>query len=464
MANQSDNAMALEQRSIDYIPADERHGKPWHLFTLWFPSNLQINALVTGALAVFFGLSLPWAIFSIIVGNLVGALFMAYHSVQGPRLGVPQMIQSRAQFGFFGNILPVIIVVLMYLGFAVEGGVVVGAALAAWIHISRDLGIVIFNVILLLIALVGYNLIHAASRIISVISAVAFVALFIQLVTHLPANYKGTADTAGTVLLAISVFVSWQVTWAPYVSDYSRYLPESTPARTTFFYTYFGSVIGATVVMVIGAFAAVVNGAAVNANAIGFLGHRISGISALMILALLIGLLPAGAEGPYGAFLTAWSAISPNGRVDTSSVKVRALFVTVFTVIATVLAILAGSHLLTTFENITLFLLYLLVPWTAINLTDYYFVRRGNYDIGELFKVDGEYRRCNWGVLAIYVVSIGVEIPFVNSSIYVGPLVSHLGGADIAWIVGIIVSSILYYAYARATHLTRAKTLIPLST
>src|ERR1039458_1710234 len=89
VTQQTDAAIALERHSIDHIPTEERHGKPWPLFTLWFPSNLQINALVTGAVAVLIGLSLPWAIFAIVLGNLVGALFMAYHSVQGPRLGVP---------------------------------------------------------------------------------------------------------------------------------------------------------------------------------------------------------------------------------------------------------------------------------------------------------------------------------------------------------------------------------------
>ena len=456
MSQSSANTLTLEEHSIDHIPTADRHGKPWHLFTLWFPSNLQVNALVTGALAVVLGLSLPWAIFAIVVGNLVGALFMAYHSVQGPRLGVPQMIQSRAQFGYFGNILPLAVVVLMYLGFAIEGGLVAGAALAGWLHVSSDLGIVIFNVILLLIALVGYNLIHLVSRVITIISGIVFLALFIELAMHIPAGFKGSSDTAGTVLLAISIFVSWQVTWAPYVSDYSRYLPENTPSRTTFGYTYAGSALGATIVMVIGALAAAVSSTGVNTDAIGFLGHRFPAISSLIILALLLGLIPAGAEGPYGAFLTAFSAVSASGKAR-SIPLIRAAFVTAFTVVATLLAILAGANVLSTFENITLFLLYLLVPWTAINLTDYYLVRRGNYDVGALFAPDGQYRRCNWPALIIYAVSIGVEIPFINSTLYVGPLVKHLGGADISWILGIVVAGVLYYAYARAASLVKPK-------
>src|SRR5215472_10585769 len=43
---------AIELRSIDYIPDAERHGGLASQFTLWLAANLQITAVVTGALAV----------------------------------------------------------------------------------------------------------------------------------------------------------------------------------------------------------------------------------------------------------------------------------------------------------------------------------------------------------------------------------------------------------------------------
>jgi nucleobase:cation symporter-1, NCS1 family len=42
-----------------------------------------------------------------------------------------------------------------------------------------------------------------------------------------------------------------------------------------------------------------------------------------------------------------------------------------------------------------------------------------------------------------------VEIPFVNSSLYEGPIAKSLGGADISWIVGFVVAAVLYYLAAR---------------
>jgi NCS1 family nucleobase:cation symporter-1 len=33
----------------------------------------------------------------------------------------------------------------------------------------------------------------------------------------------------------------------------------------------------------------------------------------------------------------------------------------------------------------------------------------------------------------------------MNTTFYAGPMVSHLGGGDISWILGLIVASVLYY-------------------
>lgn len=53
--SKSNYAGMSERRSIDYIPESERHGHPFSQFTLWFGGNLQITAIVTGALAVVLG-------------------------------------------------------------------------------------------------------------------------------------------------------------------------------------------------------------------------------------------------------------------------------------------------------------------------------------------------------------------------------------------------------------------------
>lgn len=440
---------SIEQHSIDYVPPEERHGKPWHLFTVWFSSNVQITGFVTGVLAVTLGLDLLWAVATILIGNLVGAVFMAYHSIQGPRLGVPQMIQSRAQFGFLGTLLPVVIVLCMYMGFGIEGGVITGQAFANWAHISFTWSVIIQGAVPAVIAIVGYKVIHLSTRVVSVVSGLLFLALTIALAGHLPEHLpSGPAPSFGTVLLVISIFVSWQLTWAPYVSDYSRYLPEDTPSRTTFLWTY--SRLGTR--LLVGDDPRRVRrhdqrrggrqrrrrhaqqadpGAELGDPARHRHRHR-----------------PCRMYGYYGMYLTAISAVSAKGH-GSATPLVRAVFIVVSAALTITATLMASGHILSTVESITLFLLYLLVPWTAINLTDYYVVRRGHYDVGELFRPRGEYGLVNWPTVLVYLVAVAAQIPFISSSFYTGPLVEHLGGADISWIVGLLVATVLYLACVR---------------
>jgi nucleobase:cation symporter-1, NCS1 family len=444
--------LTLERHGIDYIPPNERHGKPYTLFTFWAASNVQILAISVGALAIVFGLSLPWAIFAIIVGNAFGGLYMALHSVQGPRLGLPQMMQSRAQFGMYGTALPNIIVVLMYLGYFVSSAVLGGLAVASLFHVTTTEGIVIINAFVLLVVWFGYDMFHSYNKIVTWLSTAVFIAILVKLLTVLPSHLPAGNNSFGAILLAISVFVAWQVTWAPYVSDYSRYMPEDTSSWKTFSYTYVGSVVGASLVMIIGAIAAVVASAAVSANAPDYLGGLFGGVKWLFLIVFILGVGSGNFGNLYGPFLTIFAIISPSGSLASSKTGRVARIVTtsVLAIIGTFIAIQASKNFMTDLTNFLVFTLYLLVPWTAINLTDYYIVRRGHYNIPELFKTDGIYGRVNWFAIIVYVLAVGIQFPFMNDpAVYVGPVANSLGGADLAWLVGFIFAAVVYYLGAR---------------
>src|SRR5580693_6056718 len=420
-----DEPLVLESHGIDYIPPNEHHGKPYTLFTFWAASNVQVLAVSVGVLAVVaFGLSLPWAIFSIIVGNALGGLYMALHSVQGPRLGLPQMMQSRAQFGMYGTALPNIIVVLMYIGYFTSSAVLGGQAVASLFHVTTAEGIIIVNAFVLLIAWFGYDLFHSYNKVVTFLSTGIFIALLVKVISLLPHHMPAGNNTAGNVLLAISVYVAWQVTWAPYVSDYSRYMPESTSSVKTFSYTYIGAVVGASFAMILGAVAAVVASTAVTDNAPDYLSGLLSA-KWLFLIIIILGVGAGNFGNLYGPFLTFFAIIGP------------------------LIAIEASSNFLHDLSNFLVFTLYLLVPWTAINLTDYYLVRHGKYNIPQLFKVDGIYGKFNWFALIVYVLVVGVQFPFMNNEWIVGPVANALGGADIAWIVGFVFAAVVYYVGVR---------------
>src|SRR3954454_8022611 len=132
---------AIEIRSIDYVPLTERHGKLWHIGPLWFMSNAQIATLAVGVLGVGAGGNLIWSLIAIVAGTAIGTFFMAAHSAQGPQLGLPQMIQSRPQFGYVGAILVWLFAYLQYAGFNVFNtllasdsmNVVAGGSVKLWI-------------------------------------------------------------------------------------------------------------------------------------------------------------------------------------------------------------------------------------------------------------------------------------------------------------------------------------------
>jgi nucleobase:cation symporter-1, NCS1 family len=96
-----------------------------------------------------------------------------------------------------------------------------------------------------------------------------------------------------------------------------------------------------------------------------------------------------------------------------------------------------------------------MTQWRARNLIDYYLVCHGNYHIESFFRQDGGiYGRFNGVAIFAYVFGIVVQLPFVATDLYTGPVARRLDGADISWIVGLVLTSLVYYVgckrFARA--------------
>ena len=84
-------------------------------------------------------------------------------------------------------------------------------------------------------------------------------------------------------------------------------------------------------------------------------------------------------------------------------------------------------------------------------MIDYYCFTRSRYDVPALSDPDGRYGRWNRTGISIYLIGILVQIPFLSTSFYTGPLVERLGGVDISWVVGLVVPGVLYYALGQAS-------------
>jgi purine-cytosine permease-like protein len=171
--------------------------------------------------------------------------------------------------------------------------------------------------------------------------------------------------------------------------------------------------------------------------------HLFSGFGSFLG-AITIGALVAGMGATvYStmlAFLTAADCLRP--VKPTRSLRVTVIL-GVMVVWITVSITLSGNAV--TFVNSMLvIMLYLLMPWTAVNLVDYFFLRRGRYSIVDLFKVDGIYGA--WGTrgLIAYAVGFAVSIPFfVIPGVYTGML------ADFGWLVSGFAAAATYMVLSR---------------
>jgi nucleobase:cation symporter-1, NCS1 family len=310
------------------------------------------------------------------------------------------------------------------------------------------LAAILLSLAITVVTIYGYRAIHRFERVVSAIAAIAFIVITIQLFTQNDVGKAwsaGGADgTAGTFLLIVAIAATWQITYAPYVADYSRYLPSNTSISASFWWTYAGTVIAAIWMMSLGSIAVAVAGDAFNKGSSDFLVDLApAGWGWTISIVIILGIAAVQVLNLYGMFMsstTTIDALKPL-RMHTST---RVWFIVIAAIVGTAVGILGQNNFLEYFSSFILFLSYFLIPWTAINLADFYLVRKGKYDLPAIFDSHGIYGKVNWRAMIAYVVAILVEVPFVNSTFYVGPFVAPLGDADLSWIVGMVVAAVLY--------------------
>lgn len=450
-----DSSRALiETHHIDIIPENERYGHPRDQFTLWFAANANVVNFVLGGLAIAFGLNLFWAIAAIVVGNVLGTLLTSFHAWQGPRLGVPQMIQSRGQFGFYGAGFILLASILLDVGYMAAQQALQGQAMHLWIpSVSIPWWIIIVTIPAVAVAIFGYRWIHNVQKLLTVIFIVVIVVALIQAASYGPVAHKylGFGLSSFPIFIAaVGLFFMNMLSWAPYVSDYSRYLPVNVSFQRTFWAIFSGNAVSTTLFMALGAWITAMVPIAAT-DPLGAIA-RVSGIWILFFMAL--SQLPGDTLNAYTGMMAIASLSSDIERIMEGKARqiVRVVGLLVMFAIGTVLALLGYKTFLTSFENFLDVLLFLFVPWSAINLVDYYLIRHGHYDVPSFFTRRGIYGNIRWGASIVYIITLAVQVPFLDQTFYTGPFVKDLGGADISWIVGFCVASMLYLVVGKRSH------------
>ncbi|MFI4868609.1 MAG: purine-cytosine permease family protein [Steroidobacterales bacterium] len=450
----------IERRSIDYVPLAERHGKVWHLWPVWFSGDANLATLAAGVLGITLGGNLLWSGLAVVLGCAFGTFFMAFHSTQGPQLGLPQMIQSRPQFGYTGALLVWAVALVAYIGFNAFNQVLAAQVLhqlSPSIPARSTAAMIEFAIAALGLAVVGYDTIHLAQRafaylIIAILCVFSVGACF---VLRFPAAQWDPAGFRAVAFIAqLFAAASYQLSWSIYVSDYSRYLPRDVSVRSSFWWTYLGAFIGGTWMMLVGTVAAATNPSLDVAAAMQHAADSIvPGLGPVLLLGALLGLVTISSLNFYGASLTLLSVADtfrPASRPVISGTGKRLVSLLLAAMLATAIALHSSSDFAARFGDLLAVLLYLFTPWTAINLVDFYLVRRGHYSIREIFNADGMYGRWNWRGLLAYALGFAVMIPFFSTGMYIGPVARALGGADLAMLVGLPVSAGVYYLACRS--------------
>lgn len=444
----------IESRSIDWVPLTARRGRAWSLFPLWFMSNANVTTLATGMLGAALGASFLTSLTAIVLGVAVGTIFTAFHSAQGPQLGLPQMIQSRAQFGFRGVALICAVVVFSLVGFNMFNQMLAGEILTMTTGVEvNPLWYFAVTALALVLAVFGYHWIHKTQKWLTLLFLLTFGVFSVAAILVVPLD-AAQLSFAGSSLVAFfaqfGAAAAYALGWAPYVSDYSRYLPPETRPGKALLYTYGGVFVGAVWLMALGAFVAAVFSQTGPLEGVRDVADQIlPGSGQWLLVAALPGLISVITINIYAAAMELIT-VADSIRPIRPTRAVRVIACTLIAAAAFVGSLVSTGDFLTNFGSFLVILLYVLVPWTSVNLVDYYFVRRGRYAIHQIFVPRGIYGNWGWRGLTAYAIGIVAMIPFAVTAWYTGPAAQALGGADLALFVGLIASAVAYLVLARS--------------
>jgi nucleobase:cation symporter-1, NCS1 family len=447
----------IERRHLDHVPDSEWHGKVWRQGPFWFLGNFQPFTLALAFFGPVVGLNGLWTSVAGIAGILFGAMFMAAHAAQGPTLGLPQMIQSRAQFGYTGVIVPLVATTLTFVGFNVVTAIIIKQGLFDIFGWNTAAVAVVVTLTAASLAIYGHDWIH------KVVLTIFWASLPLWIIVTLAISLDAAGGHGPSVggfsaigfFSMFSVSASYNITYAPCVSDYSRYLPRSTSRRQLTTAVFIGAVGSPIWLIPVGAWMATrlhvsdaITGIAIAGNAtFAHLGT----VLALVAVAALVAAMGISAYSGMLSVITIMDSIRP----VPSGKKVRVLTIVGLAVSWFLLAA-ALTNATTVLNDWLILMLYLLAPWTSVNLVDFYFVRHGKFAVTDLFTPSGIYGR--WGVRGIsaYLIGIAVEIPFMFiTNVYESPGATWLGGVDISWIIGLLVAGSTYFLSTR--HLDRSR-------
>ncbi len=443
-----DKVVAVEPGGAEFIPLNERHGRPLQLFWTWTSPNLEFATIFVGVLGVAaFGLSFWEAVLAIVVGTAVGSVTQGLLSAQGPAHGVPQMVLSRLGFGYWGNILPAGLNALTAgIGWFAVNSVSGTLALNTLTHLAKPACLVIIVLAQVVIAFFGYNLVHAFEKYAFPVLAVIFLITTVVILAkahpgaHVPPGFAGTT---GGFLLTTGAAFGYAVGWNPYAADYTRYFPPDSDKRAVALWAGLGVFVSCVVLEVVGAASASLSGfgAALGNPTGAFTGNLPTALRDATLLAIALGAVAANVLNIYSGALS-FTALGIRLPLRLR----RAIVAVSFGIIGFIVAYYGLPNAGTNYENFLLIIAYWIAPWLAVVFCDQ-LIRRGPAD--ELLF---DKRYTNWAGPVAMAVGMGVSIwLFSDQTKYVGLVPKHVPQVgDITFEVGFLLTAVIYLGWHAA--------------
>src|SRR4029077_4633733 len=384
-----EKVVAIEPGGIEFVPLTERHGRPLDLFWTWMSPNLEFATIFVGTIGiVLFGGSFWSVVAGIVTSTALGSLTHGILSSWGPRFGVPQMVQGRAAFGYWGNALPAALNTFTAgIGWFIVNSVSGAFALMALFGMPFSLFWLAFLVIVgvqVAVAFFGHNLVHAFERyaFVPLIIIFGLATAFILANSHtvgfnLQAPVAFGGDLGAFILTTAAAF-GYAAGWNPYASDYTRYQRPDVDRRAVGLSAGLGVFISCALLEIAGAGLATVAGTRWGPNDIptAQLAQALPEVLyKATLLAIALGAVAANVLNIYSAamsFLTLGVPLTLRQR--------RAIVALASGVLGLAIGILFEANVGpgSKYDDFLLVISYCIGPWLGVMLADYW-LRRGDF-------------------------------------------------------------------------------------
>jgi NCS1 nucleoside transporter family len=451
----TDSELRADIHSIAPIPDADRDSTGLQQMWIWAGANIAPVNWALGALGIILKLGLWETIGVIVIGNLVGCAIFAAFTVMGHKTGVNQMVLSRSAFGVRGAYLPSILMFLMtlcWIGVNTYFPVKIAVAILGQFGVPDTwlVEIIIITLVMALqvsIGVYGFYAIRTFEKY-TVPVTVAIMVLMSILAWTQPGvvNWSHASSLppgghlAMITLLMTAIGVGWGISWVTWASDYSRFVPRDVPSSSVFWYSYIGMFVPTVWLAILGA---TIASTTLDTDPAKMVSAVFGGPTSILVLLMVLhGPIATNILNVYSAALAALSAGFNFSRVALAAiVGVAGYLVTVYFIFAPSFA--------KAFDNWMISLLLWMSPWAGVILADFFLKRKGQIDVAELYRSPetSAYGDINWGAMIAFFAGLAagwsVEDGLVGA--LQGPIsLNLLGGADLSWLVGIVVSGGLY--------------------